>query len=160
MVILDAADVAQLFRLEADIQEESFYALLLDDEFNALQLFPISVDIAMEVADHDCAKLGLTAPSNVAAIILVHNKPSGDLEPTKLDSYFAGNLARYAHWRTNSPVLDHVIIGPNPTGNTGYRSLRRDNFDWIFGSKKAATNYLGIPWDTFESTDEITNKEQ
>jgi len=55
-----------------------------------------------------------------AAIVLMHNHPSGDSSPSEADIKTTHDLIR-GGMLLKIEVLDHVIIGK---GNPGYRSLR------------------------------------
>jgi RadC-like JAB domain len=58
-----------------------------------------------------------------AAIVLMHNHPSGDLSPSYADIKATHNLIR-AGQLLDINVLDHVIVGhPSQTGPEGYFSL-------------------------------------
>lgn len=47
---------------------------------------------------------------NAAAIVLIHNHPSGNPEPSKDDILVTQNIAE-AGRVMDIPVLDHIIIG-------------------------------------------------
>ena len=59
-----------------------------------------------------------------AAIVLMHNHPSGDPAPSEADIKVTRDLIR-AGQLLKIEVLDHVVIGQADTADpTGYRSLR------------------------------------
>ena len=59
-----------------------------------------------------------------AAVILLHNHPSGDPSPSTADVKVTRDLIR-AGQLLKIEVLDHLIIGrPTPDRSTGYLSLR------------------------------------
>jgi DNA repair protein RadC len=62
-----------------------------------------------------------------AAVVLAHNHPSGDPEPSRDDIEITRRLVRAGHL-LGIPVLDHVIVAGDR-----YRSLRREGlvlFEW------------------------------
>ncbi len=63
--------------------------------------------------------------ANAAAVILIHNHPSGDPTPSESDIKVTRDLIR-AGQVMKIEVLDHVIMGtPDPAGNArGWVSLR------------------------------------
>jgi len=62
--------------------------------------------------------------ANAAAIVLIHNHPSGDPTPSEADIKVTRDLIR-AGQLLKIEVLDHCIMGQsNPAGRKGYSSLR------------------------------------
>lgn len=66
---------------------------------------------------------------HAAAIVLVHNHPSGDLKPSGADLILTNDAINAGHL-LDIPVLDHVIVGA-----TGFTSLRERGvpFDRLIG---------------------------
>lgn len=65
--------------------------------------------------------------ASAAAIVLAHNHPSGDLEPSRDDIEITRRLVRAGHL-LGIPVLDHVILA-----GERYASMRREGlvmFEW------------------------------
>jgi DNA repair protein RadC len=59
-----------------------------------------------------------------AAVVLLHNHPSGESSPSEADIRFTRDLIR-AGQLLKLEILDHVIIGePDETNPKGYHSLR------------------------------------
>jgi DNA repair protein RadC len=68
--------------------------------------------------------------AGAAALVLAHNHPSGDPEPSRDDVEITRRLVRGGHL-LGIPVLDHVIVA-----GERYRSLRREGlvlFEWRGG---------------------------
>ncbi len=62
--------------------------------------------------------------NNASAVILVHNHPSGDTQPSAEDLRITRQLVE-AGKIININVLDHVIIGrPQRDGDPGFLSMR------------------------------------
>ena len=76
--------------------------------------------------------------ASAAAIILMHNHPSGDVSPSYADIKATHNLIR-AGQLLNIEVLDHVIVGhPSQTGPSGSCSL------FARGYFKAIDRFQGV----------------
>lgn len=58
--------------------------------------------------------------SNAASIIMVHNHPSGNLEPSQNDTMITDRILKLSHWM-GIPLIDHVIVGGD---NTRYFSFK------------------------------------
>jgi len=58
-----------------------------------------------------------------AAVVLMHNHPSGDPSPSEADIKVTRDLIR-AGQLLKIEVLDHVVIGQPDNGQNGYASLR------------------------------------
>ncbi|SCP97745.1 JAB domain-containing protein [Anaerobium acetethylicum] len=58
--------------------------------------------------------------SNAASIILVHNHPSGNLEPSKADTRLTDRMIRLTSM-LGIPLLDHIIVGGD---NSRYFSFK------------------------------------
>lgn len=102
----------QLFRDLADERQEHFVAAYLDAKANVIERKTIhkgtvtaSLVGAREVF-REAVKLG------AASVIVAHNHPSGDPEPSPEDIEVTKNL-REAGELLDVPVLDHIIVGKN-----------------------------------------------
>lgn len=92
-----------------DLQHEEFWILLLNRRNQVIRPLQISIGgVAGTVADPKIIfKLAL---ENVASsLILVHNHPSGNLQPSEADIRLTKKL-RDAGTLLDMPVLDHLII--------------------------------------------------
>jgi len=103
-----------------DKKKEHFYALFLDTKNRIIDKELISVGTlnASLIHPREVFKSAIKASSN--AIILVHNHPSGDCEPSKEDKdvtktlFDAGDIL-------GIKVLDHVVVGKD-----GFTSLKEE----------------------------------
>ena len=57
------------------------------------------------------------------AIMVAHNHPSGNLEPSKADLDFTRRLVQLGEI-SQIQLLDHLIISPNHTTSKSYNSIR------------------------------------
>ena len=112
-VIRSAKDVAQLMIPEMQsLDREHFKILLLNTKNHVMQTYTVSVGSlnASVVHPRECFRAAITA--RAASIILVHNHPSGDLEPSNEDMNLTRRLIA-AGDLVGIKVLDHVIIAGN-----------------------------------------------
>ena len=110
--ILDRPEViADLFREEARIQEvETFQVLLLNTRRRLIRVEKISQGTLDTILVHPREVFKIAISANAAAIVLVHNHPSGDPSPSEADIRVTRDLIR-AGQLLKIDVLDHVIIG-------------------------------------------------
>jgi DNA repair protein RadC len=97
------------FRLR-DLPYEVFCCLLLDSHYRVLgfeELFRGTIDGAIV---HPREVLRLALSRNAAALILVHNHPSGIAEPSAADRNITVRL-RDALALVDIRVLDHLVVG-------------------------------------------------
>jgi DNA repair protein RadC len=93
-----------------DLQHEVFCCLLLDNHHRVLafeELFRGTIDGAI-VHPREVLKLALSR--NAAAVILVHNHPSGVAEPSPADRLITVRL-KEALALVDIRVLDHLVVG-------------------------------------------------
>lgn len=93
-----------------DYEHEVFALVLLDCKHRVIrfqELFRGTLDAA-SVYPREVVKLALT--HNAAAVILVHNHPSGDPEPSQADRVLTSKL-KQALELVSIRTLDHIIVG-------------------------------------------------
>ena len=104
-------DVYQLMRerLE-DADREIFAVLMLDTRNRIIGIHPVSIGSlsASVVCPRETFKAAILA--NAAAILCVHNHPSGDPEASPEDLAVTTRLKESGEL-LGIPVLDHVIVG-------------------------------------------------
>lgn len=109
--IKSASDVARLMMPEMQtLDREHFKILLLNTKNYVTQVHTVSVGSlnASVVHPRECFRPAIAAQA--AAVILVHNHPSGDPEPSVEDINLTRRLIA-AGDLLGIKVLDHVIIG-------------------------------------------------
>jgi len=117
--IQSAEDVYHYFadRL-AEKKKEYFYALCLDTKNRIIQETLVSVGILDASLIHPREVFNPAVKASSHAVILVHNHPSGEAEPSNADIevtkmlYNAGDIIGIS-------ILDHIIIGKQ-----GYSSMK------------------------------------
>lgn len=117
--------VADLVRDELRLRsEERFVALLLNTRHRLIRVETISTGTldASLVHPRELFRPAITA--NAAAIIVVHNHPSGDPTPSSADIQVTREIVK-AGALLKIPVLDHVIIGKSSASQLkDYASLQ------------------------------------
>jgi len=93
-----------------DAAQEEFHALLLNSRHRVLREVLVTRGILDSAPIHPREVLRAAVTEGAAAIILVHNHPSGDPTPSAEDRAVTRQLAE-AGRAVGIPVLDHVVIG-------------------------------------------------
>jgi DNA repair protein RadC len=93
-----------------DKKKEHFYALYLDTKNRIIEEELVSVGILDASLIHAREVFSPAIKANCRSVILVHNHPSGDCEPSTNDKEVTKNLINAGELLGIS-VLDHVIVG-------------------------------------------------
>lgn len=101
-----------------DKKKEHFYALFLDTKNKIISEELISVGTLDASLIHPREVFNPAIKASCNAVILVHNHPSGDCNPSSEDKEVTKMLYNAGHI-LKIKVLDHVIIGKN-----GFTSLK------------------------------------
>ena len=112
-VVKSSADVVEfLMPLMRDLKKEHFKILLLDKGNHVSEVIDIDVGtvdrVNPSVRDILISALKYQSPS----MILAHNHPSGDIEPSDADKRLTKDLIKAA-LAMELRIFDHVIIGEN-----------------------------------------------
>lgn len=106
-----AGDVHEGYRYRlGDLRVEVFLVLLLDAKHRLLGDVRVSTGILNGSLVHPREVFAAAVAGRAAAVILVHNHPSGDPAPSREDREITERI-REAGGILGIPVLDHVIIG-------------------------------------------------
>ena len=97
-----------------DKQKEHFLALLLDNRHHLIRISPIAVGSLSATLVHPRELFKEAIVASAAAIIVAHNHPSGDPEPSEHDVQITTRLMD-AGALLGIEVLDHLILA---TGGT------------------------------------------
>jgi DNA repair protein RadC len=110
--LLDSADqVAALMREECRLLEvETFHALLVNARRRLIRAERLSQGTLDTILVHARDVFRSAIAANAAAVILVHNHPSGDPTPSDADIRVTRDLIR-AGQLLRIELLDHVILG-------------------------------------------------
>ncbi|EPQ8820761.1 RadC family protein [Pseudomonas aeruginosa] len=117
-----AAVFNALQTLMMDYEREVFGMVLLDNRHRIIEfveLFQGTIDSA-SVYPREVIKAALA--QNAAAVVLVHNHPSGDPEPSRADRQITDRLQQALN-TVEIRLLDHVIVGAEGTVSFAERGL-------------------------------------
>jgi DNA repair protein RadC len=110
--VLDTPDaVASLMREDARLRNvETFQVLLLNTRRRLIDVVKISDGTLDTILVHPREVFKPAIAANAAAIVLLHNHPSGEATPSEADIKVTRDLIR-AGQLLKIEVLDHVILG-------------------------------------------------
>lgn len=100
-------------------RQECFAALLLDGRHRVRRLVPLSRGTLLASLVHPREVFAPAVRESAAGVIVAHNHPSGDPEPSAEDLAVTERLAR-AGELLGVPLIDHLVVASG-----GFRSLRR-----------------------------------
>lgn len=119
LLINCSKDIAKLFTPEMSILEkEIFKGIFLDSRKKMIKEETIFIGSLNESIVHPRDVFKIALDENAAAIILLHNHPSGDPSPSSFDIEITNEFVK-AGIILGIEVLDHIIIG-----GKNYISLR------------------------------------
>jgi len=93
-----------------DKQKEHFVALLLDSRHHLIRMSPIAVGSLSATLVHPRELFKEAIAASAAAVIIAHNHPSGDPEPSEHDVELTRRLVE-AGALLGIEVMDHLILG-------------------------------------------------
>jgi DNA repair protein RadC len=110
--VLDTPErIADLLREEnRGYEVEHFQAVLVNTRRRLIRVEPISQGTLDSLLVHPREVFKAAIAANAAAIVMVHNHPSGDPTPSEADIKVTRDLVR-AGQLLKIDVLDHVILG-------------------------------------------------
>lgn len=109
--LLDPADVARvLFAEAARLRSEAFWACALDAQGGLLHLYRVSLGTLTASLVHPREVFQPALVHSAASLIVAHNHPSGDPEPSADDRATTRRLERVGRL-LGIPLLDHVVLG-------------------------------------------------
>jgi DNA repair protein RadC len=106
-----AADVYPLVRHFADRNQEQFICVSLNGAHEVIAIRVVSVGILNRTIVHPREVFGDPLSDRAAAIIVCHNHPSGQLEPSDEDISITARLSE-AGKLLGVGLLDHLILSP------------------------------------------------
>lgn len=93
-----------------DLRKERFVAVLLDGKHQIMREERISEGILTSSLVHPREAFGPAMRESAAAVVFVHNHPSGDPEPSNEDHAITARLLESGEI-LGITVVDHVVIG-------------------------------------------------
>ncbi|MDP6519621.1 MAG: DNA repair protein RadC [Planctomycetota bacterium] len=106
------------------LRQETFHTLLLDTKHRLGERIRVSAGTLSTSLVHPREVFGPAVRGGAAAIIVVHNHPSGDPKPSPEDQEVTRRLLR-AGQLLGIPLLDHLVVG-----NSSWASLR-ETMDFV-----------------------------
>lgn len=103
-------------------RQESFFVLLLDSRQRVIRELEVSRGSLNQSLVHPREVFAPALRESAAAILVLHNHPSGDPRPSRDDLEVTGRLAE-AGTILGIRLLDHIVIGADE-----FRSLARDGW--------------------------------
>lgn len=116
-------DVANVCADLKDLAQEAFQVLLLNTRNKLINRHLVSLGIMDSALVHPREVFCPAILQQAAAIVLVHNHPSGDSSPSAEDVKLTKQLIQSGQI-IGIKVMDHVIIGRPSEGVRGFISLR------------------------------------
>jgi len=116
--ITNPSDVVDLVMDMQFLNKEHFRLISLNTKNHVVGIDEIFVGTLNSSIVHPREVFKKALEKNAASVVLVHNHPSGDPEPSRDDIQATGRLVK-AGEILGIEVLDHIIIGTN-----GYSSLK------------------------------------
>lgn len=103
--------VYELFETELrGLERETFHALALDGKHGVVRRYLVSVGTLTTSLVHPREVFRPALRFGAASLVVVHNHPSGDPEPSLEDEEVTRRLAQ-AGRLLGVPLLDHVVVG-------------------------------------------------
>ena len=115
------ASVAMFFDDMKNLAQESFQIVTVNTKNKAIQRHMVTLGTLNQSLVHPRDVFRLAIMDNAAAVILVHNHPSGDPSPSSEDIKVTRKLVE-AGEIMGIKILDHVIIGAT------HEILEKNNF--------------------------------
>jgi len=108
--VLGPQTVCDILHETVQRDRESFYALHLDTRNRVIGIEEIAkgTPLSVEFRPADVFKSAIL--TNATSIVVAHNHPSGDVEPSKEDKALTSSLIE-AGRLLGIPVRDHVLVG-------------------------------------------------
>ncbi|HNR64946.1 MAG TPA: DNA repair protein RadC [Atribacterota bacterium] len=111
--IQKAEDVIDYYSVEMkDKKKELFHMLLLDVRYRIIRDILISMGSLSETTVHPREVIKEVVKESAAAVIFLHNHPSGNPQPSQQDLELTKRLCESCNM-LGVKVLDHIIVGDN-----------------------------------------------
>ncbi len=111
--IQKAEDVIDYYSVEMkDKKKELFHMLLLDVRYRIIRDILISMGSLSETTVHPREVIKEVVKESAAAVIFLHNHPSGNPQPSQQDLVLTKRLCESCNM-LGVKVLDHIIVGDN-----------------------------------------------
>jgi DNA repair protein RadC len=119
-------DIVPLCELIVGSEQECVMVFCLDGNNQVSSRHWVTVGLANQSQMHPREIYKHAIRNNAVSIVIVHNHPSGNLEPSESDLIATRRMVEVSK-TIGIPVLDHVIVSPK-----GFLSIR-DRYPAYFG---------------------------
>lgn len=113
------SDILPLLSPDMTERQERFIVITLDGSHNVIKKHVVTIGLANQSQIHPRETFFPAVQDQAVSIIVAHNHPSGNLEPSDSDLAATRRLVD-ASKTMGIPVLDHLIVIPSGS----FRSLR------------------------------------
>lgn len=121
--VTDPSTVAPLFAKYAGSTQEHFLVLTLDGAHQPIAVHEVTKGLANRTIVHSREVFRVAILDSASAIIVAHNHPSGQLEPSPEDVTLTERL-KEASEIIGIELLDHIVIGiPRRSGIMSWTSM-------------------------------------
>lgn len=117
-----SAEVFAHFRHLSDLRVEQFHVILLDGKHRMLRAVHVSQGTLTTSPVHPREVFAHAVREHAAAVVFVHNHPSGDPQPSADDMAITRRLGEVGDL-LGIRVLDHVVIGDGRYASFADRGL-------------------------------------
>ncbi|MDJ0744013.1 MAG: DNA repair protein RadC [Xenococcaceae cyanobacterium MO_167.B27] len=107
-------------------QQERFAVLMLDTKNCLIGTQVITIGTATETLVHPREIFRESIKQGATKLIIAHNHPSGNLQPSQTDIELTQQLLQGAQY-LEIPILDHIILG-----NGNHNSLRQGQYVYLW----------------------------
>lgn len=129
--VINADQIFNLLRYDfQNEQQEKLLAVFLDTKKNIIATKVIFIGTINASTVHPREIFKEAIKNSAANIILVHNHPSGDCNPSIADDFFTKNMIKIGQL-TAIEVIDHIIFG-----NQKYYSYYNSKWSEVFSNFK------------------------
>lgn len=120
--IKTASDVYPIIQHYADRKQEHFIVVSVNGAHEVIEIRVVTIGILNKTIVHPREVFADPISDRAAAILVAHNHPSGQLEPSEEDITITKRLSEVGNI-LGIPLLDHLILGPRG----GYFSFVESN---------------------------------
>ncbi|MCH6259327.1 hypothetical protein MLD52_22425 [Puniceicoccaceae bacterium K14] len=103
----------QIYELFKDLQNEAkekLIAISLDTKLKIISFEVVAIGSVNSIYGRPFEAIRAAIALNAAGLVIVHNHPSGDADPSESDKEFTGNLKDITD-KGGMQLHDHIIIG-------------------------------------------------
>lgn len=112
LILNNSIDVYNLMKYLAHDTQEQLYCLSLNNKLGLIKKSLIYIGTVDQISIHPREIFKEALKANASYVILVHNHPTGNANPSKADLFTTKELIK-ASQIMNIEILDHIIIGKN-----------------------------------------------